>query len=87
MRSTESVKLLQAGADSNIVEYDGWSPHYWADTNEHVEICKLLLEHDAYIDALDGHGQPLVTELFLEVMIWLLLRLNDSERRDERSKG
>jgi hypothetical protein len=57
MGSTESVKLLlQAGADPEIVEYDGWSPLHWAATNGHVEVCKILLEHGAYIDALDSHG-------------------------------
>lgn len=57
MGSTESVKLLlQAGANADIVEYDGWSPLHWAATNGHVEICKLLLEHGAHIDALDNHG-------------------------------
>ncbi|KAN0102161.1 hypothetical protein V8E51_012671 [Hyaloscypha variabilis] len=57
MGSTESVKLLlQAGADPEIVEYDGWSPLHWAATNGHVEVCKILLEHGAYIDALDAHG-------------------------------
>ncbi|KAH8594139.1 hypothetical protein B0O99DRAFT_595843 [Bisporella sp. PMI_857] len=57
MGSTASVELLlQAGANPNIVEYDGWSPLHWATTNGHAEICKLLLEHGAYIDAIDDHG-------------------------------
>ena len=33
-----------------------WFTRGWTLQELIVEICKLLLEHDAYIDALDGHG-------------------------------
>jgi len=37
-------KLLEAGAEPNAVEYDGWSALHWAARNGHVEVANLLLD-------------------------------------------
>ncbi len=42
-------KLLEAGADPNRVEIDGWSPLHWARRNGHLHVAKLLLEHGARV--------------------------------------
>ena len=52
--STECVKkLLDAGADPNKFEFDGWSALHWASRNGHLEAVRLLLEHGARLDQRD----------------------------------
>jgi hypothetical protein len=54
MGSIESVrKLLEAGADPNRVEIDGWSPLHWAVRNGHLQVARLLLEHGARVTRQD----------------------------------
>ncbi|KAF2828811.1 ankyrin, partial [Ophiobolus disseminans] len=46
--STECVKiLLEAGADPNETEYDGWPPLHWAARNGHLDVLLLLLQYGA----------------------------------------
>ena len=46
MGCTECVKLLlDAGANPNDFEYDGWSALHWAARNGHLGIATMLLEH------------------------------------------
>jgi ankyrin repeat protein len=48
MGSTGCVrKLLEAGADPNQVEIDGWSALHWAARKGHPEVAQLLLESGA----------------------------------------
>jgi hypothetical protein len=57
MGSTACAKiLLDAGADPNLVEYDGWSPLHWAARNGHLEVTKLLLDHGANLGQRDSKG-------------------------------
>ena len=46
--------LLEAGADPNKVEFDGWSALHWIAANGHTEMCGLLLRHGANPHAKDG---------------------------------
>jgi ankyrin repeat protein len=45
--------LIKKGADVNK---PGWAPLHYAATNGHVEVMKLLLEENAYIDAASPNG-------------------------------
>jgi len=57
MGSTECVgNLLDAGADPNEFEVDGWSALHWAARNGHLDIAELLLKHGASLDQQDGRG-------------------------------
>lgn len=57
MGSTECVRLLlDAGANPNEFEYDGWSALHWAARNGHAEVAELLLESGAKIDQRDSKG-------------------------------
>ena len=57
MGSTECVKdLLDAGADPNEFEFDGWSALHWAARNGHLGIVKLLLERGASFGQQDSQG-------------------------------
>ena len=49
-------KLLEAGADPNLLEYDGWSPLHWAATNGHESVCGLLIRYGAKKDVQDSRG-------------------------------
>jgi len=52
--STECVKkLLDAGADPNKFEFDGWSALHWASRNGHLDVVRLLLERGARLDQRD----------------------------------
>jgi ankyrin repeat protein len=58
MGSTECVqKLLDAGADPNVFELDGWSALHWAARDGHLAVSELLLEKNAQLDhpARDGN--------------------------------
>lgn len=46
-------KLIELAADINK---PGWTPLHYAATTGQVEILRLLLEHDAYIDAESPNG-------------------------------
>jgi len=53
--STESVKtLLQAGANPNKFEFDGWSALHWAAANGHEAVAELLLNAGAMVNVRDG---------------------------------
>lgn len=55
--SIECVReLLDAGADPNKFERDGWSALHWAACNGHVDIATLLLERGASLDQVDDPG-------------------------------
>jgi hypothetical protein len=55
--STECVKiLLEAGANPDNFEWDGWSSLHWAARNGHVEVVKLLIDHGATLDHKDSKG-------------------------------
>jgi ankyrin repeat protein len=55
--SVECIKkLLDAGADPNIVENDGWTALHWAARSGHVDAAKLLLSYGARSDARDSDG-------------------------------
>ena len=57
MGSTACVKLLlDAGADPNKFEYDGWSALHWAARNGHVEVTQLLIDNGARLDQEDSRG-------------------------------
>ena len=57
MGSTECVKnLLDAGADPNEFEVDGWSALHWAARNGHLGVATLLLEHGASLGQRDTRG-------------------------------
>jgi ankyrin repeat protein len=57
MGSTECVKnLLDAGADPNEFEIDGWSALHWAARNGHLGVATLLLEHGASLGQRDRRG-------------------------------
>jgi ankyrin repeat protein len=58
MGSTEYVKkLLDAGADPNKFEYDGWSALQWAARNGHPDVATLLLNCGARLDQQDSDDQ------------------------------
>lgn len=46
-------QLIDKGADVNK---PGWAPLHYAATNGHLEVMRLLLEHNAYIDAESPNG-------------------------------
>ncbi|KAL8826389.1 MAG: hypothetical protein Q9191_003834 [Dirinaria sp. TL-2023a] len=48
--------LLEAGADPNRREYDGWSALHWTATNRHTDLCELLLKHGADPSVKDTRG-------------------------------
>jgi hypothetical protein len=57
MGSTDCVKrLLDAGADPNKVEWDGWSALHWAARNGHRGVTELLIEHGTSLEQKDGRG-------------------------------
>ncbi|KAF2651686.1 ankyrin, partial [Lophiostoma macrostomum CBS 122681] len=57
MGSTESAKkLLEAGADPNVFEHDGWSALHWAARNGHLDVLKLLLSYGARTEVRDSRG-------------------------------
>ena len=72
---TDVVKvLIERGADVNR---EGWTPLHYAATRGHRDMMRLLLDHDAYIDAEAPNGntplmmaaryaQPLAVKLLLE---------------------
>jgi ankyrin repeat protein len=45
--------LIKKGADVNK---PGWAPLHYAATNGHVDVIRLLLEENAYIDAASPNG-------------------------------
>lgn len=49
-------KLLRAGADPNLVEYDGWSALHWAGANGHGQVCQRLIQAGANKDVKDDRG-------------------------------
>eukprot|EP00930_Biecheleria_cincta_P048653 TRINITY_DN33934_c0_g1_i1.p1 TRINITY_DN33934_c0_g1~~TRINITY_DN33934_c0_g1_i1.p1 ORF type:complete len:209 (-),score=51.48 TRINITY_DN33934_c0_g1_i1:58-684(-) len=52
--SVECVRrLLQAKADVNAVEEDGWSALHFASKEGHLEVCKALLESQANPELLN----------------------------------
>lgn len=66
--------LIERGADVNR---EGWTPLHYAATRGHRDMMRLLLDHDAYIDAEAPNGntplmmaaryaQPLAVKLLLE---------------------
>jgi hypothetical protein len=57
MGATEVVQiLLEAGADPNAFEKDGWSALHWAARNGYNTIAELLLEHGAQVNPQDAKG-------------------------------
>jgi hypothetical protein len=57
MGSTECAKkLLDAGADPNIYEVDGWSALHWAARNGHLKVAEFLVDHGARLGQPDHEG-------------------------------
>jgi ankyrin repeat protein len=57
MGSLACVKqLLDARAEPNKVEIEGWSPLHWTAVNNHVRVCQLLLENGADPSLKDSRG-------------------------------
>lgn len=56
----EALKqAIAAGANVNaIIAGPGASPLHWAATSGHTNICKLLPEHGADVNAADRFGNP-----------------------------
>src|SRR5277367_1051611 len=59
-------KLLDAGAKVNQKGWEGWTPLHEAACNRNPEFAKLLLHHEAKLDALDEWGQ---SPLYLAVVL------------------
>jgi hypothetical protein len=90
MGSTECVRLLlDAGADPNQTEYDGWSALHWAARNNHVDVAELLLKHGAKVDQQDGKGHtPLDWALDREHRAVIeVLRRWDAGTKDEKTQA
>jgi Cdc6-like AAA superfamily ATPase len=49
-------KLLNAGANPNLLEHDGWSPLHWAASSGHESVCGLLISNGAKKDIQDVRG-------------------------------
>lgn len=48
--------LLEAGANINAGDRDGWTPLHWAAQNDRAEAVALFLEAGADVDAVDRKG-------------------------------
>lgn len=89
MGSTECVKkLLEAGANPNKCEYDGWSALHWAARNGHKDVVILLLEYGANANQKDSKGHtPLDWARdrgFLDIIavIWSHVEKTETERQN-----
>jgi Ankyrin repeats (3 copies) len=57
MGSTESARmLLDAGADPNELEANGWSALHWAARNGYLSVARLLMKHGARLYHPDSQG-------------------------------
>ena len=52
--------LIDAGADVNARDIDGWTPLMYAALNGHTEIVELLIESGADVNAEDNNGQTVL---------------------------
>ena len=67
--------LIQRGADVNK---PGWTPLHYAATRGHRDMMRLLLEHDAYIDAESDNGTtPLMMAAFFAPPLAVKLLLEE----------
>jgi ankyrin repeat protein len=52
--------LMEAGAQVNSKDKDGWTPLHWAAWNGHLDIVQILLPNGADVNAKDSDGfQPI----------------------------
>ncbi len=49
--------LIDAGADINIKDGDGWTPLHWASNNSQIEITKMLIDAGADENVQDNKGR------------------------------
>ena len=61
-----SQLLCDNKADVNVQDHDGDTPLHWAAIEGYLEICDLLIEHGADVNAVNIKGQtPLDIETSL----------------------
>ena len=53
--------LLNAGADKDKADSDGWTPLHEASNCEHAEVVKLLLNAGAKVHLVDNQGRHALT--------------------------
>lgn len=80
-------QLLEAGADVNKINYDGFSPLMHAAYYGHLDTVKLLLEHGAYIDFHQKTSALIIAAQngHIELVEYLLLKGATVSCRDEDS--
>ena len=74
-------KLLDARADPNQVEFDGWSALHWVAVKGYANLCRLLLENNAETDLMTFSGHTCLDWAIYSnqgEIVDLLRRHNDS---------
>jgi ankyrin repeat protein len=82
MGSTECVQmLLDARADPNELEIDGWSAVHWAARNGHLDLAILPLEHNERLYHQNRKGYtPLDWAVDREHWMWQISLVNGLPR-------
>ena len=72
--------LIEAGADLDKANNDGWTPLWIASQNGHLEVVRLLVEAGADMYMAVNTGGGAVTPLWIarrrdhDDIVWILLR-------------